>query len=138
MFLERIAVSSNRQRQIFWDCLESPLLFYLPYPIELPAATPPGDIFLRHVPIRDVFGISVALGSGSILAITSHQWGEQGLSLYNELGANTVWTHCPLSTDEEILTVWVVRHKSLNMGTRALVASLYEIKRRALRLIRSR
>ena len=90
------------------------------------STNPPGDILLRHVSVLNALTISVAFSSGRIIAIMSHRQGEQYPPVYDKTGDSVVWMHCPLSNEEKISEIWVVRHnnKYLNFGISSLIASL--------------
>jgi hypothetical protein len=78
------------------------------------------DILLHYVPLDRTFGISAAFSSGELLAIISHADKRNNLSTYANL-KHAIWTHCPLSTEDEIQELWVVYHQNTNLRICALV-----------------
>lgn len=122
MFLERITNSTEQPRKTLWDCSEPLKLFQYDILERNPFAT--CDILRRYVTLLNVSAISVAFCFDSIYAIMPHVGQEAVSSLYAEMGDEIVWTHCPLKS-EDILAIWVVRHKNrdINLGARSLLVS---------------
>lgn len=87
--------------------------------------TPNGDLLLRYVPLHKASAISVEFDSGRVFAVLSHRNEHQHTSFYNKVDDDTLCMHCPLSSNENIEALWIVRHKNLdlNMGVRALIVS---------------
>lgn len=79
-------------------------------------------MFLRYVSLDQTTGISVAFSSGGLLAVISHTK-SQDLSVYAELETYAIWTHCPLSAEDNIREVWGVYHPMVNLRFCALVVS---------------
>jgi hypothetical protein len=125
VFLKKIANSSNVRCQIFWDCSNSPTFLQQEHLEKALSTSSSGNVLLQYIPVHKIQAISVAFCSGRIVAIASHPQGEKRPSLCQQTDDDVIWMHCPLSNEEKILEVWVVRHKNknVNMGTRSLVVS---------------
>ncbi|KAF2022057.1 hypothetical protein BU24DRAFT_417703 [Aaosphaeria arxii CBS 175.79] len=115
VFLDRVLDSSDNRTQM-WDCLE-PLLLFQPR-IEHSLPTIFRDLHFRYIPLAESSGISVAFCSGRFIAISTHRRNSPQSRLYIPTSEDIVWAHCPLSMEEPILAIWVVRHMkpSLDFG----------------------
>ncbi|KAI1576159.1 hypothetical protein PtrEW13061_010710 [Pyrenophora tritici-repentis] len=124
IFIERIWSSLLSKCQIFWDCSKSSMQLPRDYQEKAPFATPYGGLFLRYVTVKNVTAISLAFASGRLIAITSHQ-SEDKTCFYDEVDSNTPCMYFPLSNDEKIEAIWIIRHKDkmINMGVQSLIVS---------------
>lgn len=91
--------------------------------IDIRVPKPSEDILLRYIPLRNTTGISVAFSTGDLLAVISHTAEKHDLSVYTELGVHAVWTHCPLSNEDNITEVWGVYHSMTYLKMCSLVVS---------------
>lgn len=79
------------------------------------------DILVHHVTLDKAVGISVAFGSGDLLAILSHTGVGPDYSKFSGLETYAIWTYCPLSTAEVITGVWGFFYEYLNLRICGLV-----------------